>query len=46
MLHYEELFTHEYIKPGLTKSDLDDVIAGFKKVAENVNELKEVATEA
>jgi dTDP-4-amino-4,6-dideoxygalactose transaminase len=45
-LHYEELFTHEYIKPGLSQEDLDDVIEGFKKVAENVNELKEVAAEA
>jgi len=39
-LHFEELITHEYMRPGMSKSDMDDVIAAFRKVAENVNELK------
>jgi len=39
-LHYEELFSHEYMRPGLSKEDLADVITAFNKVAENVNELK------
>lgn len=38
-LHFEELFTHEYMRPGMTKADMDDVIRAFIKVAENVNEL-------
>lgn len=39
-LHFEELFTHEYMRPGMTKQDMDDVIAAFNKVAENIHELK------
>ncbi len=38
-LHYEELITHEYIRPGMSRSDLDEVIAAFYKVVEHVNEL-------
>ena len=38
-LHFEELITHEYIRPGMSKSDLDEVLAAFYKVAEHVNEL-------
>jgi perosamine synthetase len=43
-LHFEELFTHEYMRPGMSKSDMDDVIAAFQKVAENVNELQAVVS--
>ncbi|WP_205508562.1 DegT/DnrJ/EryC1/StrS family aminotransferase [Longitalea arenae] len=43
-LHFDELFTHEYMRPGMSKSDLDDVIAAFRKVAENINELKVAAS--
>lgn len=43
MLHFEELFTHEYMRPGMRKSDMDDVIAAFHKVVENINELRVVA---
>lgn len=39
-LHFEELITHEYIRPGMSKSDMDDVIEAFQKVAENVNEIR------
>lgn len=39
LLHFEELFSHEYMRPGMTKEDMDDVITAFYKVAENINEL-------
>lgn len=39
-LHYESLFTHEFMRPDMTKSDLDDVANAFYKVTENINELK------
>ena len=39
-LHFNRLIAHEYMRPGLTKQDLDDVIKAFYKVAENINEIK------
>ncbi|OGI11756.1 MAG: DegT/DnrJ/EryC1/StrS aminotransferase [Candidatus Margulisbacteria bacterium GWF2_35_9] len=39
-LHFEELITLEYMRPGMSKVDLNDVIAAFYKVAQNINELK------
>ena len=39
-MHYEELITHDLIKAFMTKDDLDDVYKAFKKVYDNVNELK------
>ncbi len=39
-LHFEELFTHEYMRPGMSKADMDDVITAFNKVAKNIEELK------
>ena len=39
-LHFEELFTHEYMRPGMSKEDMDDVIAAFNKVTKNIEELK------
>jgi perosamine synthetase len=39
-LHFEELFSHEFMRPGMLKEDLDDVLTAFYKVANNVNELK------
>lgn len=38
-MHFEELFTHEYIRPGMSQGDLDDVVRAFEKVAENVGEI-------
>jgi dTDP-4-amino-4,6-dideoxygalactose transaminase len=38
-MHYHELFTHEYIRGGMSKSDLDQVIEAFNKVANNIGEL-------
>lgn len=39
-LHYEELITHEYIRPGMTKEDMMDVINAIEKVCKNIHELK------
>lgn len=38
-MHYEELFTHEYMRPGMTKADLNDFINAIEKVYENISEL-------
>lgn len=40
-LHYNTLITHEYMRPGMTKADMDDVIAAFNKVWENIDELRD-----
>lgn len=39
-LHFNKLITHEYMRPGMTKEDLDDVIEAFNKVWANREELK------
>lgn len=39
-LHFEELITHEYIRPGMSESDIQDVIDAFHKVADNIDELR------
>ncbi len=39
-LHFNTLITHEYIHPGMTKADLDDVATAFEKVWENRYELQ------
>lgn len=46
VMHFKTLVTHEFMRPGMTKQDLEDVIAAFKKVFENINELKSVNTTA
>ena len=38
-LHFEELFSHEYMRPGMSKNDIDQVINAFHKVIENIEEL-------
>lgn len=38
-MHYKELFTHEYMRPGMTKDDLNDFIDAVYKVYENRFEL-------
>jgi perosamine synthetase len=40
LLHFDELITHEYMRPGMANSDMNDVIAAFIKVSRNINELK------
>jgi len=39
-MHYDVLITHELMKPGMQKKDLDDVVAAFAKVWEYREELK------
>jgi len=38
-MHFDELLTHEFMRPGMKKSDLDHVVRAFEKVAENITEL-------
>ncbi|MEY5049355.1 MAG: hypothetical protein RLZZ175_2714 [Bacteroidota bacterium] len=38
-MHYNELFFHEYMRPGMSTQDMNDVINAFVKVAENYREL-------
>jgi dTDP-4-amino-4,6-dideoxygalactose transaminase len=38
-MHYNRLITHEFMRPGMTQSDMDDVVAAFAKVWENREEL-------
>ena len=39
-LHFEELITHEYMRPGMSVRDIQDVIDAFHKVADNIDELR------
>jgi len=39
-MHFTELITHEYMRPGMTKSDLKDVVKAFEKVVNHIDELK------
>ena len=39
-MHFNQLFTNEYMRPGMTSKDMNDVIEAFTKVIENINELK------
>lgn len=39
-MHFEGLFTHEYMRPGMTKEDMMDVVNAMEKVFENIDELK------
>ena len=38
-LHYDELFSHEYMRPGMSKHDIEDVVNAFYKVIENIKDL-------
>lgn len=40
-MFYEEVFTHEYMRPSFSKRDLEDVVKAYEKVYENVSDLKE-----
>jgi dTDP-4-amino-4,6-dideoxygalactose transaminase len=40
-LHFHELLTHELMRPGMERGDLDDVARAFHKVYEHRNELLE-----
>lgn len=39
-MHKKEFFSHELMLPGMSKSDLDDVVSAFMKVWENRKELE------
>ncbi len=39
-MHFEVLFTHELMRPGMTRDDMNDVIAAFEKVWEHRSELQ------
>lgn len=39
-MHFTELITHEYMRPGMSREDLEDVVKAFEKVAKNVAELQ------
>ena len=39
-MHFEVLFTHEYMRPGMTRSDMMDVVNAMEKIFSNINELK------
>ncbi|MCB0716355.1 MAG: DegT/DnrJ/EryC1/StrS family aminotransferase [Chitinophagaceae bacterium] len=39
-MHNEVLFTHEYMRPGMSQEDMMDVVNAFEKIFENINELK------
>lgn len=39
-MHTNVLITHELMRPGMRKKDLDDVVMAFEKVLANVEELK------
>ena len=40
-MHFKELITHELMRPGMSKADLDDVIEAFYKVWEHRDELRD-----
>ena len=39
-MHYDLLVTHEFMRPGMTKADMDDVVRAFEKVWANRSELQ------
>jgi dTDP-4-amino-4,6-dideoxygalactose transaminase len=39
-MHFNELITHEYMRPGMSREDLNDVVRAFEKVAKHVAELQ------
>lgn len=45
-MHFEALFTHEFMRPGMTKSDIQDVVNAFEKVFNNIDELAQIETNA
>lgn len=39
-MHFEKLFSIEYMRPGLTEEDMMDVINAMDKIFTNINELQ------
>jgi perosamine synthetase len=40
-MHFHELITHEFMRPSMSKSDLNQVVEAFYKVNDNMNEIIE-----
>lgn len=40
-MHFEDLMTHEFIVPSMTKEDMNHVVEAFEKVWKNIGELKQ-----
>lgn len=40
-MHYKELITHEYMRPSMSKADLEQVVEAFYKVDTNMDEIIE-----
>jgi dTDP-4-amino-4,6-dideoxygalactose transaminase len=38
-MHFHELITHEYMRPGMSQSDMEDVVRAFEKIAKHIDEL-------
>lgn len=39
-MHFDELFTHEFMRPGMSQSDMMDVINAIEKIFQNIDELR------
>ena len=39
-MHFETLFTHEFMRPGMKENDMMDVIHAIEKIFDNIQELK------
>lgn len=39
-MHFETLFTHEFMRPGMMENDMMDVIHAIEKIFDNIQELK------
>ncbi len=40
-MHFHTLITHEFMRPGMLKEDMDDVVAAFVKVWEHIDDLRD-----
>lgn len=38
-MHFNRLVTHEFMRPGMSVTDMDDVVCAFQKVWDNLDEL-------
>lgn len=39
-MHFEKLFTLEYMRPGMTEADMTDVVNAIDKIFQNIDELR------
>jgi dTDP-4-amino-4,6-dideoxygalactose transaminase len=45
-MHFEVLITHEFMRPGMSENDMQDVVTAFKKIFDNIDELKSAEVKA